>query len=76
MTWRDSCRPIIQRVIAEVGRSDLKALRKALREAYPYGERKYHPYKVWCDEVSKQVGTNSKDKLTGDLFEGRNANPA
>ena len=68
MSWRDSAKPIIQRVISETGRNDLKALRKALREAYPFGERAYHPYKVWCDEVRKQLGTASKDKFSGDLF--------
>lgn len=54
-TWRDHCSPIIAEVIDEVGTEDMKKLRKALREAYPYGERKYWPYKVWCDEVNRQL---------------------
>jgi hypothetical protein len=54
-TWRSSAGPKIARVIAEVGTEDMKALRKALREAYPYGERKYWPYKVWCDEIRRQL---------------------
>ncbi len=56
-TWRDHARPIIAKVIARVGRDDVKALRRALREAYPFGERRYWPYKVWCDEVRRQRGT-------------------
>lgn len=54
--WRERCAPIIADVIQRVGRSDTKALRKALREAYPFGERAYHPYKVWLDEIKCQLG--------------------
>jgi len=54
-TWRDSAGPKIAEVIARVGTEDPKALRKALREAYPYGERKYWPYKVWLSEIRRQL---------------------
>ena len=59
-SWRDMARPIIGRVISEHGTSDMKATRRALRNAYPWGERKYWPYKVWCDEVREQLGLNKK----------------
>ena len=55
-TWRDAARPIIARVIAEVGTADIKALRKALRAAYPFGPYKYHPCKIWRDEINVQLG--------------------
>lgn len=55
-SWRDGCRPIIAKVIAAVGTEDRKALRAALREAYPYGQRRYWPYKIWCDEIRRQLG--------------------
>jgi len=55
-TWREIARPIIQKVIHETGAEDMKLLRKKLREAYPFGERKYFPYKVWCDEIKVQLG--------------------
>ena len=61
MTWRNNCQPIIAEVIADVGTDDMKALRKALRDAYPYGERKMWPYKVWCSEVRKQLGLDKKE---------------
>jgi len=61
-TWRDSARPRIAKVIEEVGIEDIKALRKALREAYPYGERKHWPYKVWCDEIRIQLGLKRPKK--------------
>ena len=56
MTWRDEARPIIARVIATVGTSDRKRLKEALREAYPWGVRAYHPYRIWCHEIRVQMG--------------------
>lgn len=56
MNWRERARPVIRRVIAENGMTDEKVLRRALREAYPFGERRYHPYKIWCSEVRRQLG--------------------
>jgi hypothetical protein len=55
-SWREIAAPIIAETVARVGRDDIKALRRALRDAYPFGERKYHPYKIWCDEVRRQLG--------------------
>lgn len=53
-TWRDSARPLIAKVLAESkGKSEYQ-IRKALYDAYPFGERKYHPYKVWLDEIKVQ----------------------
>ena len=56
MSWRDIAAPLIAQVIAQYGPEDSPALRKALRDAYPFGERKYFPYKVWLDEIRKQIG--------------------
>lgn len=52
-SWREQSAAVIARVVAEVGTDDQKALKKALFEAYPFGERKYHPYKIWCEERAK-----------------------
>lgn len=54
-TWREHCSPIITEVIQRVGTEDMKALRKALRDAYPYGEKRYFPYKTWCSEIRRQL---------------------
>jgi hypothetical protein len=54
-TWRNAAAPIIARVIREVGTDNLPALRRALREAYPWGEKRMRPYKVWCDEIRRQL---------------------
>ncbi len=55
-TWRDMARPIIAEVIAEVGTGDPGRLKRALFDAYPFGERQYHPYKIWLDEIRSQTG--------------------
>lgn len=64
--WRAIAQDVIREVIAKVGREDEKALRKAIRDAYPFGARSNHPYKIWCDEVRRQIGYRAKDQ--GDLF--------
>lgn len=56
MSWADAAAPVVAEVIRRVGRSDMKALRKALTEAYPWGERENTPYKAWLSEVRRQLG--------------------
>jgi hypothetical protein len=56
MTWRAKARPIIKQVLKETEGQGEKEIRKALREAYPFGPRQYHPYKVWLDEIKVQRG--------------------
>ncbi|HWQ07902.1 MAG TPA: hypothetical protein VN436_02300 [Holophaga sp.] len=63
-TWRDVAGPIIARVIAKVGTEDVPALRRALREAYPFEERKYWPYKVWLSEVKRQLAPTPARTVT------------
>jgi hypothetical protein len=33
---------------------------RAVREAYPFGERKYHPYKVWLATVREWKAERAK----------------
>lgn len=54
--WRDYARPIIQQVLKETAGKPEKEIRQALIDAYPFGERKYHPYKIWLDEIRVQRG--------------------
>ena len=65
MSWRDEARPIIARVLAELPGASLQEKRAALREAYPFGERKYFPYTVWCDECRIQLGLKKARERTG-----------
>ena len=54
MSWRDRARPIIAKVLAETKGQDEKAIKAALFDAYPFGPREYHPYKIWLDEIKRQ----------------------
>lgn len=53
--WRDQAKPIICAVIARVGTDDGRALQKALFDTYPWGERRLHPYRIWRDEIRRQL---------------------
>ena len=55
--WRRASQPIIKRVLEETRGQDEKAIRKALRDAYPFGPKEYHPYKIWLSEIAIQRGT-------------------
>jgi len=55
-TTRDMCRPIIAQLLeANKGKTE-KEIRKALRDGFPWPPRKYHPYKIWLDEINVQMG--------------------
>ena len=58
--WRAHARKVIQSVMKENAGKSAKEISKAIREAYPFGERKYHPYKIWLDEVKVQTGKKVK----------------
>jgi hypothetical protein len=70
-TWRDVARPLIAAVIKEMKGKPLAEIRKALRAAYPFGERRHFPYKVWCSEVRRQLCLDVRDQM--DLFDGIDA---
>jgi hypothetical protein len=54
--WRRAAAPNIAGVLAATARQPSKQVRAALRAAYPFGERKHYPYKVWLDEIHVQTG--------------------
>ncbi|WP_081596696.1 hypothetical protein ACQCLI_31825 (plasmid) [Pseudomonas nitroreducens] len=56
MSWADKAAPIVADVIRRVGRDDMKELRQALAEAYPWGKRSNTPYKAWLAEIKRQLG--------------------
>lgn len=53
-TWRDIARPIIADVLKRTEGNE-GARKRALYDAYPFGARQYHPYKVWLDEIKVQT---------------------
>ena len=54
MSWRDSARPIISKVLHETQGMAPREIDAAIFDAYPFGQRRYHPYKIWLDEVKRQ----------------------
>lgn len=51
-SWREIARGVIERTAAACaaeGLSEEETL-KRIDGAYPFGERAYHPYKMWLDE--------------------------
>jgi hypothetical protein len=59
LTWRDKAQEVISHVVADNPDADYGELKAALKAAYPFGERKYHPYKVWCEEQRKVLRAHS-----------------
>lgn len=53
--WRDYARPIIAEVIAQNEDKPIAELQRLISAEYPFGERNYHPYKIWLSEVKKQL---------------------
>jgi len=60
--WRTQANRVINQVFADHPDAALTELKKLLRDAYPFGERKHHPYKIWCDAQRKAL--NLKFRLT------------
>lgn len=60
MNWRDKSRPIIGQILHDLEGRPEKEIRKALFDAYPFGMRRYHPYKIWLDEIRRQRFGRSK----------------
>lgn len=56
MTWRDDARRRVEAVVA----SEPDDLKRALSDAYPYGQRRFHPYKIWREEVARALGKPKK----------------
>jgi|GEM_PF-964908 len=54
-TWREIARPIIEKVLKKHEGEPPENVRKALRDAYPFGTRSHYPYQVWLDEVRRQL---------------------
>ena len=54
--WRKISAPIIAKVLADSKGQPDADIRAALRDAYPFGPRQHHPYKIWLDEIRIQTG--------------------
>lgn len=69
-SWREKAAPIIAQVLQDTFGEREQVIKKALRDAYPFGPRQYHPYKIWCDEIRTQRGLKkAKQKEAAVLIE-------
>lgn len=55
-SWPDIARPIVARILRETAGQDEAAIKAALFDGYPFGQRNYTPYKIWLDEIRRQRG--------------------
>lgn len=65
--WKTRSRAVIRSVLASLpADATEKEVRAALRDAYPFGEREHHPYKMWLACVKECLaGKFSKSKAPG-----------
>lgn len=64
--WRRISREVIATVLAALPvTATLKEKRKAVRNAYPFGTREHHPYKMWCKEVQEALGKRGAKEPSG-----------
>lgn len=53
--WRQESRRIIYEIMSANRDVSQEEFRTLLTKAYPCGERGFHPYRIWCDEVNKAL---------------------
>ena len=54
-SWQAEAALAAEKVIREVGLQDPIALRTALQNAYPFGDKLGPPYRAWLREIEKQI---------------------
>jgi len=65
--WREIAEPIIREIVGQYP-EDCPERRKALKVAYPFGERKYWPYKMWLKVVSEYTKKKPPKPLRTDQY--------
>ncbi|WP_428303870.1 hypothetical protein [Lacipirellula sp.] len=40
----------------------MRTLRRELRRAFPLSHRGYYPYRIWLDEIRRQLGKKPRGK--------------
>lgn len=54
-SWEAESMQIIRNVLKDNEHSTESELKRALKDAYPFGERKHWPYKIWCGCVKRAL---------------------
>ena len=66
--WRTASKRIISEIVQR-NHGNIKMIRFELKEAYPFGERRYYPYKIWLQECQKAIGKVRYDRKQRRLIE-------
>lgn len=61
MTWGERADKVIAKVMADNQGATKAELRRLISDAYPFGPRKYHPYKAWLQAVKRAIGESPKE---------------
>lgn len=65
MSWAERARHRIEQVHASLPETaTFEERKKALLDAYPFGERAYHPYKMWLKEQRRYLSRYEPAKDT------------
>jgi len=71
--WSEVSRKVIQGVInAHPNASDAE-LRNAVKDAYPFGVRKFWPYKAWCKAVNDLLGPSVQKRRSAASHRAKHA---
>jgi len=63
--WKERALKVINATLQQIPEgTQEKDIRKALSAAYPFGQRQYHPYKVWCATVNEVLKPTVKQRNT------------
>jgi len=74
-TWAMHAQAVIDRVLSQMPGANLAEKRRALHDAYPYGQRRHWPYKVWCRQVRISLGLATPGKTLGRLTQALAGTP-
>ena len=64
-SWYDRAKAVITQVKLQHPDVDRKALRILCSKAYPFGERRNHPYKAWCRAMREELGMSRRCSAEG-----------
>ena len=68
-TWEEESMRVIRNVLKDYENRNEVELRKALKDAYPFGERKHWLYGIWLDCVKRALaGRLSETKPENSLL--------
>lgn len=59
VTWRSIARPVVFRVLEAHPGSTEKEIRKALLKAYPFQDKEGRKYRIWLEEIRRQLNPES-----------------